>query len=124
MNAQAVEVGWLDARETLTAAELSRACGLTAAELEELVDYGVLTPVPQRPSERAFSADCVTSLRTAGRLRHDFELDLFAIAILLGYINRIDELEREVKMLRAHLPAHPPHPHRGEGPEPWREPHG
>ncbi len=124
MNAQVVEVGWLDARETLTMAELCRACGLSAAELDELVEYGVLTPLPQRPSERVFSADCVVPLRTAGRLKQDFDLDLFAISILLGYLNRIDELEREVKSLRAHLPAHVPHPHRGEGPEPWHEPHG
>ena len=122
MNAQAVEVGWLDARETLTTAELARACGLTASELDELVEYGALTPVEPQPSQRVFSAECVVPLRTAGRLRLDFDLDLFAVAILLGYLNRIEELEREVKSLRAHLPAHPHH--RNEGPEPWREPHG
>lgn len=124
MIAQAVEVGWLDARETLTAADLSRACGLSAADLDELVEYGVLTPLPQRASERIFTADCLAPLRTAGRLRRDFDLDLFAVAILLGYLHRIDELEHELKSLRAQLPGHLRHPHRGEGPEPWREPHG
>jgi chaperone modulatory protein CbpM len=122
MNAQVIEIGWLDARETITAAELSRACGLTAAELDELVEYGALTPLPRGQTERAFSAECVVPLRTAGRLRQDFDLDLFAVSILLGYLNRIEELEREVKSLRAHLPAHVHH--RNEGPEPWREPHG
>ena len=33
MKAQVVEVTWLDARESVTVAELSRACGLSAAEL-------------------------------------------------------------------------------------------
>jgi chaperone modulatory protein CbpM len=123
MNAQVVEVGWLDARETLTAAELSRVCGLSAAELDELVEYGALHPIHRNEPERAFSAECVAPLRAAGRLRRDFDLDLFAVAILVGYLNRIEELEREVKSLRAHLPRHN-QVHRDEGPAPWREPHG
>lgn len=123
MNAQVVEVGWLDARETLTAAELSRACGLSAAELDELIEYGAVSPIRRNESERIFSADCVLPLRAAGRLRQDFDLDMFAVAILLGYLNRIEELEREVKSLRAHLPKHS-NVHRDDGPAPWREPHG
>jgi chaperone modulatory protein CbpM len=124
MNAQAVEVAWLDARETVTAAELTRACGLTAAELDELIEYGVLAPLRRNEPERVFSAECVVPLRAAGRLRHDLDLDLFAVAILLGYLNRIEELEREVKSLRAHLPEHAHRVHRNEGPGPWHEPHG
>jgi chaperone modulatory protein CbpM len=124
MNVQVVEVGWLDARETVTVPELARACGLSAAELDELVEYGALTPLHRDQPERVFSAECVLPLRAAGRLRKDFELDLFSVAILLSYLHRIDELEREVKSLRAHLPGHAHPVHRGEGPEPWREPHG
>lgn len=124
MNAQVVDVGWLDARETVSAQELARACGLNAAELDELIEYGALAPLQRGQSERIFSAEWVVPLRTAGRLRHDFELDLFTVAILLGYLSRIDDLEREVKYLRARLPAHAHPVHRGEGPEPWREPHG
>lgn len=124
MNAQAAEIGWLDARETLTAVELSHACGMSAAELDELVEYGALNAIRRNESERVFSAECVVTLRAAGRLRRDFDLDLFAVAILLGYLNRIEELEREVKSLRAHLPGHTQHAHRNEGPAPWREPHG
>jgi chaperone modulatory protein CbpM len=119
---QVVEVAWLDARETVTVAELSRACGLSAAELDELVEYGALAPLPRDHAERAFSAEWIVPLRTAGRLRQDFDLDLFAVSILLGYLNRIEELEREVKSLRAHLPSHAHR--RDDGPEPWREPHG
>jgi chaperone modulatory protein CbpM len=124
MNAQVVEVGWLDARETVTVPELSRACGLSAAELDELIEYGALAPLRRNEAERVFSAEWIVPLRAAGRLRHDFDLDLFAVAILLGYINRIEDLEREVKSLRARLPRQPHTVHRDDGPEPWREPHG
>jgi chaperone modulatory protein CbpM len=123
MNAQVVEVGWLDARETLTAPELSRVCGLSAAEIDELIEYGALDAIRRNESPRVFSAECVAPLRAAGRLRLDFDLDMFTVAILLGYLNRIEELEREVKSLRAHLPRHT-QVHRDEGPAPWREPHG
>jgi chaperone modulatory protein CbpM len=124
MNAQVVEVAWLDARETLTTAELSRMCGFSAGDLDELADYGALSPLRRDRTESVFSADCVVPLRAAGRLRQDFELDLFTVAILLGYLNRIEELEREVKSLRAHLPGHAHQAHREEGPTPWHEPHG
>lgn len=124
MNAQVVEVGWLDARETVSMRELARACGLSAAELDELVEYGALAPLHRGQPERTFSAEWIVPLRTAGRLRHDFDLDLFAVAILLGYLTRIEDLEREVKHLRAHLPTHAHPVPRSEGPAPWREPHG
>ena len=125
MNAQIVEIGWLDARETVTVQELVRACGLSAADLDELIAYGALTPLQASEPERVFSAECVVPLRAAGRLRQDLGLDLFAVAILLGYIDRIEELEREVKSLRARLPAHAhPEPPREDVPQRWREPHG
>jgi chaperone modulatory protein CbpM len=124
MNAQVTEVGWLDARETVTVPELARACGLSAAELDELIEYGALAPLGGNEADRVFSAEWVVPLRTASRLRQVFDLDLFAVAMLLGYINRIEDLEREVKSLRARLPRQPHTVHRDEGPEPWREPHG
>jgi len=124
MSATVMEIGWLDARETVTAPELARACGLSPDELEELVEYGVLVPLRRNQPERVFSAEWIVPLRTAARLRQDFDLDLFSASILIGYISRIEELEREVKSLRARLPGHPHPAHRFEGPEPWREPHG
>lgn len=126
MTAHVVEVAWLDARESVSLPELSQVCGLTEAELNELMDYGALAPLqPGQPGqpERLFSAEYVGPLRHAARLRHDFDLDLFAIAMLLDYLHRIEVLERQVKSLQAHLPAHVRHP-REEGPQPWHEPHG
>jgi chaperone modulatory protein CbpM len=123
MTAHVVEVAWLDARETVTLAELSRVCGLNASELEELQEYGALQPLDAAAAERHFSSECVGPLRHAARLRRDFDLDLFAVALLLDYLHRIDALERQVKSLQAHLPGHA-HALPREGPQPWREPHG
>lgn len=114
---------WSEHRATLTAGELCAVCGLTAAELDELVDYGAIAPLahPQQ-AERSFAADCVAPLRTAGRLRLDFDLDLFTVSLLLGYLGRIETLERELRSLSAQLPSHAHLPAR-EGPGSWKEPH-
>jgi chaperone modulatory protein CbpM len=104
MEQQVLDVAWLDAREVITLAELARVCALSPAELDELVDDGVLVPLEQARQERLFSAECVMPLRTAGKLRQDFDLDLFTVGLLLGYLNRIEALERQVRTLKAHLP--------------------
>ncbi len=104
MEQQLLDVAWLDAREVIPLAELARICALSPAELDELVDYGALVPVEEARQERLFSAECVMPLRTAGKLRQDFDLDLFTVGLLLGYLNRIEALERQVRTLKAHLP--------------------
>lgn len=122
MGAQAMQSAWLDGRETLTQAELARGSDLTESELAELIEYGALTPLPESDGEPLFSIDCLSALRQAARLRRDFDLDLFAVAMLLRYLERIGSLERQLRSLQAHQPFHTP-PAQREGPQPWREPH-
>jgi chaperone modulatory protein CbpM len=114
------EPAWLDARRSVRCDELSRMSGMSVAELEELVDYGALVPLPGQDEER-FSADCVIRLRDAARLRGDFDLDLFTVSLLLGYMERIEHLERRLRALEAQMPAHLAG--RRDGPAPWHEPH-
>ena len=112
MGQQQVDWMWLDATETVTISELSRCCGMSALELDELVDYKALPPLPPAPSqsplmfERLFSAEWVTPLREVGKMRHDYDLDLFTVAMLLSHLNRIEVLEKKVRNLQAHLPTH------------------
>lgn len=115
------EWNWLDASETISAAELCRTCGLSDADLQELLGYGALHPLKAGP-DGMFSASCVVALRHACQLRRDFDLDLFTVALLTEYLDRIEALQRELRTLRAHLPTHLHPPHR-EGPPPWVEPH-
>ena len=104
MTQEQTEWRWLDTRETVTLAELSDCCGMSVAELDELVDYCALVPVAPVNQKRAFSAQWVVPLRNASRMRVDFDLDLFTVAILLGNLNRIEVLERQVQSLQALLP--------------------
>ena len=122
MTPQPHEWSWLDASETISVSDLSRVCGISTDELNELVEYGVLRPLPTGSQGRVFSAACVASLRTACKLRRDYDLEVFTIALFMEYLNRIEDLERELRTLHAKTPAHVTAPHR-EGPQPWREQH-
>ena len=105
MEQQLLDVAWLDAREAVTLAELAQICALSVDELDELMEYGALAPMQDVRTERLFSAECVMPLRTAGKLRQDFDLDLFTVGLLLGYLNRIEAMERQIRSLQARQPG-------------------
>lgn len=105
VNLQTHESLWLDGRHTVDVPELSRICGLSTDELLELIDYGALAPLRTQQQQPVFSTSCIMPLRQAAGIRNDFDLDLFTIVILLGYINRINELERQLGSLRSQLPS-------------------
>lgn len=124
MQSQQSEWHWLEATETVSVQELCQSCCLKREQIDELVGYGALEPVRVEGDETVFSADCLPSLRTATRVGRDFDLDTFTVGLLLGYLIRIDALERHVKSLEAHLPAHLHLPGGlREGPGRWHEPH-
>jgi chaperone modulatory protein CbpM len=113
---------WLDPLRRIDQFELADLCGLSMAELDELVGYGALVPLAGGARHtREFSASCVPPLREAGRLRSHYDLDLFTVSLLLGYLQRIAHLEHQLRAAHSPLP-HPVQLPR-EGPTPWREPH-
>jgi len=98
---------WLDARESVTLAELAHCCGMSEAEIDELVDYCALQPLAAAEPDsavRTFSAHWVVPLRHASKMRRDFDLDLFTVAILLGQLYQIETLQRQLLGLQALLP--------------------
>jgi chaperone modulatory protein CbpM len=104
MPAQSPDCFSFDTCETITLTELAQCCGMSAQDLDELVDYSALVPVAGAAPEPIFSAHWVVPLRSAAKLRFDFDLDLFTVAIVLGNLNRIDALERQVQSLLALVP--------------------
>jgi chaperone modulatory protein CbpM len=83
--------------------ELTRVSGLTLEEIQTLVEYGVFEPRGQAPGDWRFSAHHITLALRARRLRTDFDLNLAGLALALTYLERIDELERELHRLRCQL---------------------
>ncbi|MDP3617072.1 MAG: chaperone modulator CbpM [Rhodoferax sp.] len=101
-----VEINGLDDSQTVSLTELSLCCEMSMAELDELIEYRALLPLSASAPEPVFSAEWVALLRAADKLRLEFDLDLFTLAILLGKLQRIEVLERQVRQLQALLPAH------------------
>ena len=91
----------LDTMAEVTWRELVSASGLSEAELRELVRYGALVPRDPAAPTWMFEARWIVVARTAWRIRHDFELDLHAVSVVLGYVERIERLESEIRTLRA-----------------------
>jgi chaperone modulatory protein CbpM len=99
---------WLDEFETVSRAELLEVCKLSTDELDELVDYGALMPLPSRQAEARFSAQCLLPLRDANRMAIDYDFDLFTVGTLLGLLGRIDMLERRLQAMAVHPSRYTP----------------
>jgi len=93
---------WLHARHEISIVELASCAGLSEAEVRELVEYGALAPADA--TRWTFGATCVARVRTAARLRADLELDAAAFALVMRFLERIDELESRVRVLSAQAP--------------------
>jgi chaperone modulatory protein CbpM len=93
----------LDSVTEITWTQLLSASGLPEGELRELVHYGALVPRNPDAPTWTFEARWLIVARTASRLRHDFELDPHGVSVVLSYVERIEQLEAELRKLRAQL---------------------
>jgi len=96
---------WLHERLELALEEVCELSGLTETELRELVDFGVLAPIDPDAQHWAFGADRLVVARSARRLRRDFDLDPHAVALVVALLERVRDLEEELRDLRARLPG-------------------
>jgi chaperone modulatory protein CbpM len=91
----------------ITCEQLSGYSGMSMMELDELVGYSALIPqkgLDEHPDSKnnddwVFSVQWVKPLRAACKLRNDFDLDLFTVAIVLGTLSRIDDLEHSLRSI-------------------------
>lgn len=84
--------------------ELAELSGLSEAELHELVDGDVMVPVDPGATQWTFRAEYIVAAKTARRLRDDFELDAQGIVLALTLLDRVRDLEAQLRDLRARLP--------------------
>ena len=87
----------------LTFEDLVARSGLSAAVLRELVEYGALEPIDRAASAWTFESRVIVIACTAQRLHRDLELDAYALAVALRYVEQVESLQREVRRLRAIL---------------------
>jgi chaperone modulatory protein CbpM len=101
MTPKDLEWQWLDAGGPLSLLELSTVSAISATEIEELIGYGALHPLNTDQAIQLFSGQCVAPLRTAGKLRRDYDLDLFTVVIMMDFLIRIETLESQLTSLKA-----------------------
>jgi len=99
-----IEALWVEVEREISIDSLARHSGLTPAELAALVELGALTPIDPDADDLQFPPQCVTGLRTAGRLRRAFDLEPDALALTLSLVERIRELQEELRRLRVSIP--------------------
>lgn len=102
MKRQQIDWIGMDAGQAVGAMELSQASGLSCADVQELVEYGALVPLSTTQG-LTFSPSCLVPVQAVARLRSDFDLDLFTVGMLLGYIEKISALEDRVQDLQDRL---------------------
>ena len=93
----------LDTIAEVTWTQLLHSSGLPESELRELVRYGALVPRNPDAPVWTFEARWLVVAKTASRIRRDFELDPYAVSVVLSYLERIGRLEEEIRALRAQL---------------------
>lgn len=98
---------WINEHYEITLSGLAEQSGLSAAQLHELVESGVLHPRQASALQQqwTFDAHCLVSVRSARRLRDDFELDNNGVAVAISLLERIRALEQALCDLRANAPA-------------------
>ena len=105
MRIEATEVLWFEQHE-LSLSELSQLSDLPREVLLELLDCGAIAPLESLAgaAEPRFGAAALSSARAARRLRADFELDAHALMVALKLMDRVAELEAQLRELRAQMP--------------------
>lgn len=84
--------------------ELVQISGLELAEMQELIEFGLFEPAGGEGETWFFPAHCITLAQTTRRLRRDFDLNVSGIALALTYLQRIQELEMQLREISCRLP--------------------
>lgn len=104
MSTESEEAAWMNEQTRVSLEELAALSGMPDAALRELIEYGALAPLNPDEVQWIFSAHCVVTVRIAGRLHKDFDLDPNALALTVSLLERIRGLEAQLQGLQARIP--------------------
>jgi len=103
MTSPITETVWLNTSDICSFDHVIEVSGLSADELHELIDIGIIEPSSSKADVLFFKMECIVVARKARQLRDDFELDARGVALALSLLRKMDELESEIARLRARL---------------------
>lgn len=94
---------FLDDSTRLHLADMLQLTGFSRDELQALVESGALEPEGLQADAWTFPARTALIARRAYGLRVEFGLDTQATSLVLGLIERMDEMERRMRELECQL---------------------
>jgi chaperone modulatory protein CbpM len=90
-----------DAEYSLTLAEISRCCGVTAEKILILVGEGVLSPRGGTQREWQFGATDLARAMSALRLERDLGVNLAGAALAMDLMDEMQRLRERVRLLES-----------------------
>jgi DNA-binding transcriptional MerR regulator len=91
---------WRTGHSLLTVDEVASAAGLSPELVDVFVRYQLVEPAANTNSCPLFHASTVDRLQRILRLRQDLGVNLSAVAVILEMIERIEDLQTELRLLR------------------------
>ena len=85
----------------LSIEEVAVLCELSDEDVSELMDYGALNSDMVVDEEIFFAVQRMQHLKDACQHRRDYDLDVFAAVLLMGYLQEIADLKQQVAELQA-----------------------
>lgn len=101
MPLQIIDAALVQAVEYLSIAEVSHLCEIEQDEVRELMDYGALQSDMVVGDEVFFAVQRVHCLKVACTQRRDYDLDLFSVVLVIGYLQEIDALKQQISVYQA-----------------------
>ncbi|APZ43819.1 chaperone modulator CbpM [Acidihalobacter ferrooxydans] len=89
----------LESSASLTLGQLCRISRLSAEEVAELVDFGILEPLEAGASQWQFSAANIHRARCARRLRDDLGINTPGLALALDLLEELESLRERLHRL-------------------------
>jgi chaperone modulatory protein CbpM len=91
----------IDEHATFRMAELCRSCTVEAEFIEALVEQGILEPAGKDGGHWCFPASSLRRTRITVHLQRDLGVNLSGAALALDLLERIEELESRVRVMRS-----------------------
>ncbi|MEL0635703.1 chaperone modulator CbpM [Marinomonas sp. TI.3.20] len=95
----------LSEHRLFTLEEVCERCGSHTDIIIEMIEYGIVEPI-ERPSPAIwhFNTQAVVRLQRAQRLMDELELNLSGVALSLELLDKIDDLQNHIAVLKSQLP--------------------
>ena len=89
----------LEEQIEVTFGELCQTCNLTAEQVLELIEHGVVEPRAGQPTSWRFEGISIRRVRSAQRLQQDLGVNAAGVALALDLLDELTEMRERLRRL-------------------------